>query len=51
MESDYQSSNEDNFSSSDSCSDMDVNNTEEHKEQSISKQEQKYINFFFIFSQ
>ena len=40
MESDSQSSNEDNCSSSDSCSDMDVDNTEEHKEQCISKQEQ-----------
>ena len=40
MESDSQSSNEDNCSSSDSCSDMDVDNTEEQKEQSISKQEQ-----------
>ena len=40
MESDYQSSNEDNCSSSDSCSDMDVDNTEEQKEQNISKQEQ-----------
>ena len=39
-ESDSQSSNEDNCPSSDSCSDMDVDNTEEHKEQSISKQEQ-----------
>ena len=33
MESDSQSSNEDNCSSSDSCSDMDVDNTEEQKEQ------------------
>ena len=40
MESDFQSSNEDNCPSSDSCSDMDVDNTEEHKELSISKQEQ-----------
>ena len=40
MESDSQSSNEDNCSSSDSCSDMDVDNTEEQKEQRISKQEQ-----------
>ena len=40
MESDSQSSNEDNCSSSDSCSDMDVDNTEEQKEQNISKQEQ-----------
>ena len=40
MESDSQSSNEDNCSSSDSCSDMDVDNTEVQKEQSISKQEQ-----------
>ena len=40
MESDSQSSNEVNCSSSDSCSDMDVDNTEEHKEQNISKQEQ-----------
>ena len=40
MESDSQSSNDDNYSWSDSCSDMDVNNTEEHKEQSISKLEQ-----------
>ena len=40
MESDSQGSNEDNCSSSDSCSDMDVDNTEEQKEQSISKQEQ-----------
>ena len=39
MEFDSQSSNEDNCSSSDSCSDMGVDNTEEHKEQSISKQE------------
>ena len=40
MESDSQSSNEDNFPSSDTCSDMNVDNTKEHKEQSISKQEQ-----------
>ena len=40
MESDSQSSNEDNCSSSDSCSDMDVDITEEQKEKSISKQEQ-----------
>ena len=40
MESDSQSSNEDNCSSSDSCSDIDVDNTEEQKEQSIPKQEQ-----------
>ena len=40
MESDSQSSNEDYCSSSDSCSYMDVDNTEEHKEQSIFKQEQ-----------
>ena len=40
MESDSQSSNEDSCSPIDSCSDMDVDNTEEHKEQSISKQEQ-----------
>ena len=40
MESDSQSSNDENCSSSDSCSDMDVENTEKHKEQSISKQEQ-----------
>ena len=39
MESGSQSSNEDICSSSDSCCDMDVDNTEEHKEQSISKQE------------
>ena len=35
MESDSQSSNEDNCSSSDSCSDMDIDNAEEHKEQKI----------------
>ena len=46
MESDSQSSNEDNCSSSDSCSDMDVDNTEEHKEQIISKQEQIYRKTF-----
>ena len=40
MESDYQSSNEDNCSSSDFCFDMDVENIEKHKEQSASKQEQ-----------
>ena len=39
MEFDSQSSNEDNCSSSDSCSDMDVVNAEEHKEPSIFKQE------------
>ena len=36
MESDSKSSNEENCSSSDSCSDMDVDNAEEHKEQKIS---------------
>ena len=36
MKSDSQSSNEDNCSSSDSCSDMNVDNIEEHKEQRIS---------------
>ena len=37
-----------NCSSSDSCSDMDVDNTEEQKEQSISKQEQiDRITFFY----
>ena len=50
MESDSQSSNEDNCSSSDSRSDMNVDNTEEHKEQSISKQEQidrkTFLQFF-----
>ena len=40
MESDSQSSNENNCSSRDSFSDMDVDNTEEHKEQSNFKQEQ-----------
>ena len=50
MESDSQSSNEDNCSSSDSCSDMDVDNTEEHKEQSISKQEQIDIKTFSYYS-
>ena len=46
MKSYSQSSNEDNCSSSDSCSDMDVDNTEEQKEQSISKQEKIDRNFF-----
>ena len=32
MESDSQISNEDNCSSSDSCSDMDIDNAKEHKE-------------------
>ena len=32
MESNSQSSNEDNCSSSDSCSDMNVDNAEEHKD-------------------
>ena len=50
MESDSQSSNEDNFSSSDSCSDMDVDNTEEQNEQSISKQEQIDRKTFFYYS-
>ena len=50
MESDSQSSNEDNFSSNDSCSDMDVENTEEHKEQSISKQEQIDRKIFSYYS-
>ena len=40
MESGSRISNEDNCSSSDSCFDMDVDNTEEHKEQNIYKQEQ-----------
>ena len=40
MKSDSQSSNEDNCSSSDSCSVMDVESTKEHNEHSISKQEQ-----------
>ena len=40
MESYFQSSNKNNCSSSDFCSDMDIGNTEEYKEQSISKQEQ-----------
>ena len=40
MESDSQSSNENNCSSMDSCSDMNVDNTKEHKEQIISEQEQ-----------
>ena len=40
MQFNSQSSNEDNCSSSYFCTDMDVDNTEEHKEQSISKQEQ-----------
>ena len=51
MESDSQSSNEDNCSSSDSCSDMDVGNTEEHKEQIISKQEQIDRKKLLLFSQ
>ena len=36
IESNPQSSNEDNCSSSDSCSDMDVDNTEEHEDQYFS---------------
>ena len=36
-----------NCSSSDSCSDMDVDNTEDHKEQSILKQEQIDRKAFF----
>ena len=51
MESDSQSSNEDNFPLSDSCSNMDVDNTEEHKEQSISKQEQIDRKTFFTILQ
>ena len=37
MKSDSQSSNEDNCSSSDSCSDIDVDNAEEQKKISIFK--------------
>ena len=50
MESDSQSSKEDNCSSSDSCSDMDVDNTEEHKELSISKQEHINRKIFSYYS-
>ena len=50
MESDSQSSNEDNCSSSDSCSDMDVDNTEEHKEHTISKQGQIDMKTFCYYS-
>ena len=50
MESDSQSSNENNCSSSDSCSDMDVDNTEEHKEHTISKQEQIDTKTFCYYS-
>ena len=50
MESDSQSSNEDNCSSSDSCSDMDVANREENKEQRISKQEQIYRKILSYYS-
>ena len=45
MESDSQSSNKDNCSLSDSCFDMNVDNT---KKQSISKQEQIDRKTFFI---
>ena len=48
MESDSQSSNEENCSSRDSCSDMDVDNTEEHKEQSVSMQEKIDRKTFFL---
>ena len=41
-----------NCSANDPCSDMDVDKTEEHKEQSISKQEQiDRKNIFLLFSQ
>ena len=50
MESDSQSSNKDNCSSSDSCSDIDVGNTEEHKEHGISKQEQIDRKTFYYYS-
>ena len=40
--------NEDNCSSSDSCFDMNIDITEEHKEQSICKQEQIDKNIFTI---
>ena len=50
IESDSQSSNEDNCSSNDSCSDMDVDNTEEQKEQSISKLEQIDRKAFYYYS-
>ena len=49
MESDSQSSNK-NFSSNDFCSDMNVDNTEELKEQSISKQEQIDRKIFSYYS-
>ena len=52
MKFDSQSSNEDNCSSSDSYSDIDVDNAEEHKELSISKLEKNRLeNIFLLFSQ
>ena len=52
MESDFQISNKYNYSSSDSCFDIDVDNVDEHKKLSISKQEQiNWKVFLQLFSQ
>ena len=50
MESHSQGSNEDNCSSSDSCSDIIIDNVAEHKELSISKREQIDRKTFFYYS-
>ena len=52
MESDSEISNEDNFSSSDSCSNIVVDNAEEHKELRISKKQPTNMKAFLqLFSQ